>query len=172
MPFGKHRGRSLTEVPDGYLAWLLRECKLSSALRAAVADEVRRRGMEPPAPPPPAPPPACWRCGASGEVRYGWQEQRGGRRAIRRSCTRCGGCIGFAPLVPEYTRLADAAASPTACRDVLARAADLDVRLVVCDGAAEIHGEDWHLTDEHFRDRLRECRITLGRMLAKWEEVR
>jgi hypothetical protein len=52
MPFGKHAGKPLGEVPSGYLAWLIREFKLSSGLRAAVPDELTRRNVDTPPPPP------------------------------------------------------------------------------------------------------------------------
>jgi hypothetical protein len=42
LPFGKHRGAPLADVPTSYLQWLLREAKLCSGLRLAVADELRR----------------------------------------------------------------------------------------------------------------------------------
>jgi uncharacterized protein (DUF3820 family) len=40
LPFGKHRGRSPGDVPTDYLNWLLRTCKISPGLRAAVRDEL------------------------------------------------------------------------------------------------------------------------------------
>lgn len=48
MPFGKHQGKPLSEVPSSYLRWLLRECDLEPWLRAAA----QRRG---PAARPPEP---------------------------------------------------------------------------------------------------------------------
>jgi hypothetical protein len=47
MPFGKHRGKLLGDVPDGYLSWLLRECDLDDWLRQAVEEEMRFRYGEP-----------------------------------------------------------------------------------------------------------------------------
>ena len=41
MPFGKHKGKKLTEVPKGYARWCLETCTLSPSLRSqlrAVAD--------------------------------------------------------------------------------------------------------------------------------------
>jgi hypothetical protein len=51
--FGKHRGRLVKDVPDGYLRWCLRECEcLDPSLRRAVTAELRRRdGSAPPAGP-------------------------------------------------------------------------------------------------------------------------
>lgn len=50
MPFGKHRGKLLGDVPVSYLAWLLRECgNMEPPLRDAVDAELRERmGAEPP----------------------------------------------------------------------------------------------------------------------------
>lgn len=42
MPFGKHRGRRVADLPDQYLAWL-RTIELRPPLAEAVADEWRRR---------------------------------------------------------------------------------------------------------------------------------
>jgi hypothetical protein len=67
MPWGKHKGLDLCQVPAGYLAWALEECDLNPWLRQAIARElVNRLGLEiaPPRPPPPPPPrsvpPDCW----------------------------------------------------------------------------------------------------------------
>ncbi|MGH7174049.1 MAG: putative quorum-sensing-regulated virulence factor [Gemmataceae bacterium] len=50
LDFGKHRGKLLADVPSGYLHWMLRECdNLTPHLRAAVTDELSRRGDAPPA---------------------------------------------------------------------------------------------------------------------------
>jgi hypothetical protein len=43
MPFGRHRGEPLEDVPSDYLDWLLRVCTLQPPLRRAVQDEVARR---------------------------------------------------------------------------------------------------------------------------------
>ena len=56
LPFGRHQNKPLAEVPADYLGWLLREAKLSSGLRSAVAGELERRGLV--APPQPEPRPA------------------------------------------------------------------------------------------------------------------
>lgn len=46
MPFGRYRGRSVTELDDDYLDWLLTRCdNVSGDLRAALeAEEARRNG--------------------------------------------------------------------------------------------------------------------------------
>jgi hypothetical protein len=46
FPFGKHKDEPLANVPASYLLWSLRDCKLSSGLRAAVAGELQRRGFD------------------------------------------------------------------------------------------------------------------------------
>jgi hypothetical protein len=43
MPFGRYRGRPLSALPDGYLAWLDALDGLRPRLRAAVDAEVARR---------------------------------------------------------------------------------------------------------------------------------
>ena len=50
MPFGKHVGKPLEDVPSSYLAWLLRTCDLDDDLRRAVRNEmfVREHGRRPP----------------------------------------------------------------------------------------------------------------------------
>src|SRR5262249_22247478 len=47
MPWGKHRGRLLTDVPAGYLASVLEECDLDGWLRRAIGRElVDRLGLD------------------------------------------------------------------------------------------------------------------------------
>jgi hypothetical protein len=52
MPFGRHRGVLLTEVPPDYLAWLL-GLELREPLRSAVAAEAERRQRNAHTPPAP-----------------------------------------------------------------------------------------------------------------------
>jgi hypothetical protein len=47
LPFGKHRGKPLPQVPTGYLRWALDTVKLSTGLRAAVRGELLSRGVHP-----------------------------------------------------------------------------------------------------------------------------
>lgn len=65
MPFGKHRGKPITQVPAGYLMWMLENiADLRPATRAAIEahlhpPELPLEGREPDEPTPtPAPPPA------------------------------------------------------------------------------------------------------------------
>jgi hypothetical protein len=54
MPFGKHKGEYLCEIPADYLRWVLLNCtRISAYLRQAIATELAGRG----APPPPGPTP-------------------------------------------------------------------------------------------------------------------
>jgi hypothetical protein len=41
MPFGKHKGRRLDEVPRGYLRWMLANCDLSHDLKADIEAVVK-----------------------------------------------------------------------------------------------------------------------------------
>lgn len=43
MPFGKHKGMLLIDIPSDYLLWLRRACDLDGWLRAAVENEMDRR---------------------------------------------------------------------------------------------------------------------------------
>jgi hypothetical protein len=91
LPFGKHKGAPLVDVPTAYLDWALREVKLTSGLRAAVTAELQRRGVRPPAAAV-RPEPVCCRAGLS----YTWGRDSLGRPIIRRWCAACGRCLGLA----------------------------------------------------------------------------
>lgn len=43
MPFGKHKGLLLSELPDGYLGWLFEQADLNGWLASAVEQEYWRR---------------------------------------------------------------------------------------------------------------------------------
>jgi hypothetical protein len=43
MPFGKHQGKPLHDIPMAYLGWLLDQCDLRPSLREAVQAEYTRR---------------------------------------------------------------------------------------------------------------------------------
>jgi hypothetical protein len=164
MPFGRHQGQPLDEIPDGYLAWLLQR-KLSSGFRRTVADELRRRGYEPPPPPPSAPPPECLRCGSVG-ICHTWLRARNGARMIRRSCAGCGGSFGFAPPVPEFIQQANAARRQDSPLAVLALADQRNIRLVSDGLAASIRPDDRHKADPNFWERVRAARHSLGKLLG------
>jgi hypothetical protein len=45
MPFGKHRGQALSEIPGDYINWLLDNCgNLRDPLKSALIAEQQRRG--------------------------------------------------------------------------------------------------------------------------------
>jgi len=48
MPFGKHRGTPLEELPDSYITWLLTEFRdrLFDNLKHALEEEAENRGMD------------------------------------------------------------------------------------------------------------------------------
>jgi hypothetical protein len=52
MPFGRHKGWLLTELPDSYLAWLQSLSDLREPLHSACAREWRRRHRTYDEPPP------------------------------------------------------------------------------------------------------------------------
>lgn len=57
MPFGKHKGTPLEDVPDDYLWWVLGKC---DNVNPYLIEAIRRRlgvTATPPPPPPPRPPP-------------------------------------------------------------------------------------------------------------------
>lgn len=53
MPFGKHRGEEISELPDEYLAWLFENADLYGALQVCVEKEYWDRFDPEPPPPPP-----------------------------------------------------------------------------------------------------------------------
>jgi hypothetical protein len=167
LPFGRHKGQAVGEVPSGYLEWLLREVKLSSGLRAAVAAELQARGVA--VPDVPAPPPftvrACWVCGDVGFA-CGWLEDSLGRRRVRAECVRCGRCLGHPPSVPPFSTMADAAASPTAVPDVLTRLEALGIELVSDGRSVNYKGTDYHRVPLDLRALVRQCSHQLARMMG------
>ena len=71
MPFGKHRGKELRDVPESYLLWVLDNiAELSPTLRLAIEE---RLGVAR-APPPPPPPPGGGATGVADLVRA-WHRQ-------------------------------------------------------------------------------------------------
>jgi hypothetical protein len=104
-----HANKPLSEVPGDYLCWALRECKLSSGLRAEIGDELRRRGIVPPDPASSHKPPVCPVCGADSGYSCMWQQDKLNRPQIKATCGRCGRFLKFAPCVEPFTTMADAA---------------------------------------------------------------
>lgn len=47
MPFGKHKGTPIAQVPTPYLAWLGGKGDLKDPLRRVVAGELLKRGVAP-----------------------------------------------------------------------------------------------------------------------------
>src|SRR5262245_25981398 len=45
MPFGKHTGTAIRELPDTYLNWVLENLDLKDGLYRALAGEYERRGV-------------------------------------------------------------------------------------------------------------------------------
>jgi hypothetical protein len=43
MPFGKHKGLEMSEVPEDYLRWLWRNVRLTGHLRDEIREELTRR---------------------------------------------------------------------------------------------------------------------------------
>ena len=43
MPFGKHKGRKLADIPSDYLDWLQTNCDLRPRLKMQIAGEIQRR---------------------------------------------------------------------------------------------------------------------------------
>jgi hypothetical protein len=167
MPFGKHKGESLSVIPGSYLDWLLRACKLSAGFRFAVAAELEARGMTPPAPPPPRPIPPCQRCG-SRERRCCWFEDSLGRKGIRAVCTRCGGLVDRPPVAEPYISEANANASATPVLDALVRLEELGVGLVSDGNQVCYAGEGWRVMRAHpdLDAVVRQCGHELARLLG------
>jgi len=165
LPFGKHQGKRLPEVPTGYLLWLQSVCKLSSGLRCAVAAELAARGLTVPAPPLPAPPAPCFRCG-SGEFRHTWQEDFRGLRRIRRTCRRCGNFAGWGPQAGPYLAEADAALSKTPVLDTLIRLDDLGLELLSDGRVAWVSPPQAGRVPDDLLDLLRSCQHRLAGMVG------
>ena len=46
MPFGKHEGEEVEDLPDGYLKWLAHNVDMWDDLREAVDAEMEARGFD------------------------------------------------------------------------------------------------------------------------------
>jgi hypothetical protein len=60
MPFGRHRGKLLRDVPTAYLAWMLRTCDLDPLLKRDAQVELESRRTTAHTPWPNKPPPTDW----------------------------------------------------------------------------------------------------------------
>jgi hypothetical protein len=108
LPFGRHQGQPLTEVPSDYLRWVLAEVgTLSHRLRQAVSEELGRRGGDPP--PPPAlevrPLRRCRQC-PQAQPRITWETDRAGRNRLRADCPACGRWCDYPPCVSPFLEMA------------------------------------------------------------------
>lgn len=55
MPWGKHKGRPLADVPGSYLFWVLEECEsVDASLQRNIREELARRLPKPPPSQPPS----------------------------------------------------------------------------------------------------------------------
>jgi uncharacterized protein (DUF3820 family) len=45
LPFGKHVGREVSEVPTSYLEWFLANCQVGCGLRQEIEDVVESRRL-------------------------------------------------------------------------------------------------------------------------------
>jgi hypothetical protein len=168
MPFGKYKDKPLAEVPSPYLSWLLRECKLSSGLRAAVADELSRRSINAPAAPPPRPIVRCRQHPDAEPLCY-WMQDRLGRRRIRAECSHCRRMVDHPPIVEPYVSMADRNASPAPVFDALIQLDALGVELGNDGKRVWIPAEQDKRVPPVLRAIIRQCAHQLATMLAdRW----
>lgn len=40
MPFGKYKGKTVSELPDSYIAWLMKKCELKEPLKTWVEEVI------------------------------------------------------------------------------------------------------------------------------------
>jgi hypothetical protein len=170
LPFGRHANQPLTTVPLDYLQWCLRTVRLSSGLRAAVADELTRRGVEVPPAEPPRPLPTCRRCPGVTPILH-WLQDSLGRRQIKISCGACHASIGFAPQVPPYVEQANAVASKTPVLDVLTRLDEIGVELLSDGKSVRYRPGDWQRVPPDLRRVVAQCGHDLARMLLDTSKV-
>jgi hypothetical protein len=181
MPFGKHAGQPLAEVPDSYLLWCLRSCKLSGGLRLAIGNELRRRNVDVPAPLP-VRIPACDRCGSTPArtINHGlsqprqladfyffrWQENAAGQRVIRAECRHCSRFLIFVPTIEPFESLADENASSTPILDVLTKLDDLGIEVKSDGRRAWLGWEDEKRVPPAILALIRECNNQLARIIG------
>jgi hypothetical protein len=165
VPFGRHKDKPLGEVPSSYLQWLIRECKLSSGLRAAVADELRRRNLDAPAPAPPRPLRPC-RDHPQATLVCRWFEDALGRRRVRADCAVCHRHTDYPPCVPPYTTLADSNASKAPVLDALTWLEKLGIELESDGRSVQVPWRDWQRVPPELHALLRQCSHQLARMIG------
>ena len=163
LPVGRHKGKPLADVPKDYLGWALRTIELSTGLRAAVRAELTRRGVVLTPEPPPRPRPPCRRCGCTA-FRMTWQEQRGGTKAIRSECQRCGARCGVAPLTAENVAAANAVQPEAGLLDALVLAEEEGCELVPEGGRVEV--QPWQRASRKLRELVRQSQHALLRHLT------
>jgi hypothetical protein len=165
LPFGKHKGKLLDEIPGDYLCWLLTSCKLSTALRATVETELLLRGIDLPETPAPRQPRPCSRCGSEA-FRFSWQEDRRGGRRIRQACADCNGFISFMPVCEPFISEANASASPAAVLDALLLAEQEGVELASDGKTVWIRG-DRRRASQRLQDAVRQNAHLLAGLLGR-----
>jgi hypothetical protein len=169
LPFGRHRGEPLGQVPTSYLCWFLAEANPSTGLRAAVAAELRSRGYPIPDPPPPPPIRPCRRCGST-DARHTWQEDSAGNRRIRRACAVCRGFMQFAALLPAFIDEANHNASRAPVLDVLTRLEELGIDLVSDGRSVGFPPGDYERVPADLRELVHQCNHTLAGLLGVTRE--
>ncbi len=165
LPFGKHKGKELSTVPTSYLIWMLANVKLSSGFRSAVVTELQGRGAAVPDGPAPKPVRPCQRCGSL-DTRHTWQEDRIGRRRIRRTCNRCNGFMEFAAEIEPFITEANANASATPTIDALVMAEAEGIELG-SDGLTTWIAGDSRLASERLKDAVRQRGHLLASLLGR-----
>ncbi len=113
-----------------------------------------------------APPRPCQQCGGT-TARHTWQQDRLGRKHIRRECARCGTWLGFAPRVAPFTTEADAQASPTALLDALMQLEDLGLELRSDGATVWFAPGDWRRVPPSLYALVRQCNHQLARLLGR-----
>jgi hypothetical protein len=170
LPFGRHKGQSPESVPTDYLHWFLSEVQLSSGLRAALAEELARRGRPVPQPPAPRPVPACPRCPGAPPA-LSWQEDAAGQRRIRAECSRCRRFLAFAPQVEPYVGEADRAGSHNDLLDVLTRLDELEVELRSDGTRVYFAAGDYRRVPAELAALVRSCSHRLARMIGDTSKI-
>ncbi len=166
LPFGQHKNQPLGVIPADYLQWLLATVRLGGGLRAAVAVELARRGVQTPPGPPPRPLRACPEHPDAGVILF-WQEDALGRRSIRAECRCCRRFTDRPPVASPYTNMADATASPTPILDALVQLDDLGAELRSDGRSVLMRDEDYRRVPPDLQAVVRQCNHQLARLLGR-----